>query len=996
MKKYTSHLLLSLALLVMAAWPTTQAKASHAAGGEIIYEHISDSTYRFFFKFYRDCTGVGEPGSQVLCCYNPCTNNQFNVTMTKYTGLIPPGNDNGSSVSAGCSKFKNKCDSPQSTLPGYREWWYTAVVTLNGQCDSWKFATWIGSRNSQNNITAANFYVETTFNNFAAQGNSSPYFSNKPIPYCCLNQPYSYNNGAVDPNGDSLTSEVINPLGGSSCTTPSAPLGTINPPGYPPISFPTNPLQSANTFTISATTGQLTFIPTQSGPSTLTVRTKEWRNGILIGSIMRDVQVQVLPVCSSGTPSFTQPTTNVTGGIVVAGQVRGCVGQPLSFTYDIKSSDTAAILIGSDNHILSIPGSNTSYTNQYNDSVRGHFSWTPGLNQTGLFTLTVTMTDSTCRPPGILLSQTYTIPVYIFGAPKASNDTSVCPGEPVQLTVQQTGANPPNYTWSIAQGPAGSLSCNNCQFPIASPYGTTTYVVASNTTNFCANNKDTVVVTMLPAPTFTKIADVETCPGVANPVDLQLQPLPGVNYTVQWTPGTYLSSNGIPNPVITPAGDITYYIVIGATNNTCKGFDTVKVDVLDGFRIITGDTAICLGDKVQVDVVGDSRYTFFWDTNDLSGGTSISNTAVINPLITPTSVGNWNYKLTASYTVNGIKVCDDSTASFDIDVQPIPTVALQDDASMCYGDTMQLKAIVTPADYKNYTYSWTPGVSLDNPKITNPIFRATISEKLTFTASTPAGCKDDEEIELTVFPGDFIFLSNDTAICPRDTASLAMVGNGVKSFQWSPSEFISNVGSLTPTVWPANTQLYTVYARDTNGCSDTAKVKVVVKPAAVIDLPESVRLYPGQGYQMDPRGNGVYFSWFPHVGLSSANISNPEVKPEVNTRYVVQATTELGCRATDSIDIIVSPDSQVDIPNVFAPGRNSTLKVLHLGEAKLKNFSIYNRWGVKMFETNDISQGWDGTYNGEPQPVGVYVYTIEAESYTGRKVSKQGNVTLIR
>ena len=166
MKKYTSHLLLSLALLVMAAWPTTQAKASHAAGGEIIYEHISDSTYRFFLKFYRDCTGISEPTGFTLCCFNPCTNNQFSVPLTKYTGLI----------SAGCSKFKNKCDSPNSTLPGYREWWYTAVVTLNGQCDSWKFATWESARNTQNNIVPGWFYVETLFNNFAAQGNSSPYF----------------------------------------------------------------------------------------------------------------------------------------------------------------------------------------------------------------------------------------------------------------------------------------------------------------------------------------------------------------------------------------------------------------------------------------------------------------------------------------------------------------------------------------------------------------------------------------------------------------------------------------------------------------------------------------------------------------------------------------------------------------------------------------------------------------------------------------------------
>ncbi|MBS1585873.1 MAG: gliding motility-associated C-terminal domain-containing protein, partial [Bacteroidetes bacterium] len=53
-------------------------------------------------------------------------------------------------------------------------------------------------------------------------------------------------------------------------------------------------------------------------------------------------------------------------------------------------------------------------------------------------------------------------------------------------------------------------------------------------------------------------------------------------------------------------------------------------------------------------------------------------------------------------------------------------------------------------------------------------------------------------------------------------------------------------------------------------------------------------------------------------------------------------------------------------------------------------------WGVKMFETNNIDEGWDGTYKGKPQPMGVYVYMVEAISPTGRKFVKQGNVTLIR
>ena len=70
--------------------------------------------------------------------------------------------------------------------------------------------------------------------------------------------------------------------------------------------------------------------------------------------------------------------------------------------------------------------------------------------------------------------------------------------------------------------------------------------------------------------------------------------------------------------------------------------------------------------------------------------------------------------------------------------------------------------------------------------------------------------------------------------------------------------------------------------------------------------------------------------------------------------------------------------------------------MINLGDATLKNFSIYNRWGMKIFETKDINQGWDGTYNGEPQPLGVYVYIAEGITATGKTFRKQGNITLMR
>src|SRR5205085_8003000 len=187
-----------------------------------------------------------------------------------------------------------------------------------------------------------------------------------------------------------------------------------------------------------------------------------------------------------------------------------------------------------------------------------------------------------------------------------------------------------------------------------------------------------------------------------------------------------------------------------------------------------------------------------------------------------------------------------------------------------------------------------------------------------------------------------------------------------KNYKWSPDINISNKNGLDPYVWPAATEYYSVYGLDTNLCTDTVTVKVTVKPNATLDMPDSVKLYPGDVYHIQPGGNCLYYNWFPPLGLSKTNISNPIAKPDVNTRYIVNARTEEGCSITDSLDVIVIPDSYIDVPNAFTPGSgpNGKLKPVHLGSASLKSFAVYNRWGVKMFETKDLSSGWDGSFNG--------------------------------
>jgi gliding motility-associated-like protein len=86
------------------------------------------------------------------------------------------------------------------------------------------------------------------------------------------------------------------------------------------------------------------------------------------------------------------------------------------------------------------------------------------------------------------------------------------------------------------------------------------------------------------------------------------------------------------------------------------------------------------------------------------------------------------------------------------------------------------------------------------------------------------------------------------------------------------------------------------------------------------------------------------------------------------------------------------------VPNAFTPlsgDENSVVYVRGFGIAKMQ-FTIYNRWGQKVFETNNQKQGWDGKLKGVVQPMDVYAYTLSVDFSDGKKYTKKGDLTLIR
>lgn len=563
-----------------------------------------------------------------------------------------------------------------------------------------------------------------------------------------------------------------------------------------------------------------------------------------------------------------------------------------------------------------------------------------------------------------------------------THDTSICKYESVQL--EAVGDPLLSFSWS----PIAGLDDPNIPNPTATPMITTTYTVAASLPGSgCAPAHDHVTITIMEEPEVDAGPDRTICLGTPIQFNVDVTPA-GQPYSYSWSPATYLTNPNIANPTASVAQDITYYIQVNPGSALgCTGYDTVSVRVLpDDFLLMNRDTAICHGASVRINAAGDPEFTYRWRPS-----LWVSDSTILTPVITPDT--SLQYTVTASYPG-----CPDVVKNLFIDVQPNPLVYVGPDREKCQWDTLQIRPSIIPGTYPYYTYTWTPPNGINDPAARDIVFSGQADVAgLTLYVTTPAGCTGTDELDIVVHEGNFGSLTPvDTAICPRD--SVYYRASGGVDYAWSPAYYLSDPDGHTIVASPPGDIRYTLFITDQHGCRDTFETFINVHPDAVLNMGEDVTIYPGESVEMDPQGNCLYFSWFPPLGLSATNISNPVASPQVDTRYFITARTEHGCIVKDSIDVYVSLESILDVPNAFTPGAapNDEIKIIKRGLATLKYFRIFNRWGAKVFETSNIDEGWNGQYNGALQPMGVYIYMLEANTNTGRRVYKQGNITLIR
>lgn len=305
----------------------------------------------------------------------------------------------------------------------------------------------------------------------------------------------------------------------------------------------------------------------------------------------------------------------------------------------------------------------------------------------------------------------------------------------------------------------------------------------------------------------------------------------------------------------------------------------------------------------------------------------------------------------------------------------------------------------------DFTYRWTPGDFFEDSLMKKPLVYIGEDTKLFVTTRGKSGCLVKDSITIIV-PKNQRYVTHDTTICLNESIQLRSY-NGTKTtwYEMTANKTYDTAKSLScdscerVVAKPTQTTSYFAAVTDANGCIDTFGVKVTVKPLPNINITnkDTVLKY-GKSIVLNVFGGTQYF-WTPMAGLSNPNQVNPTAQPMVSTMYHVVGIGMNGCRGEDSVKINIDYKSPVSVPSAFTPngdGKNDKFRILGVTFQTLTEFRVFNRWGQEVFTTQDINDGWDGTFKGKAAEMGTYQYLIRVGYPDGASETLKGDVTLIR
>ncbi|MGZ3864084.1 MAG: T9SS type B sorting domain-containing protein [Bacteroidia bacterium] len=532
-----------------------------------------------------------------------------------------------------------------------------------------------------------------------------------------------------------------------------------------------------------------------------------------------------------------------------------------------------------------------------------------------------------------------------------------------------------SYTWTNAA--SGNLGTPFASSSAVTPNYTgnvdTTYTYYGNLTipGCPAFPTYTVNLVVVPTPTAYVVSDtVENCNRLGDSLKVTSNPATGVVYN--WSPSAYLSSTTgsavFANPVSAQNITQTYYVtpVIIVGNNVCPGKP-------DSVKVLIGDTTNAQIDpRYWIDCAGmidtliafptrtplNNTYQYYWTLPAIASGTTSATGDSI--FVTPSAIG--------TYTLNVRGTCvKKKTAEILIAVNncmtPIPSFSVT-------ADTICRRKCITYTD-----------MTLQNSSTQKPLFYM-----WTFTVQPPQSSIFCIGQGCTIHSDTVWFEATDSSALPKIKVcyyiNSSLNTNGV----FPVTEYVSH-GPYT--LVPAATATMGIAVYNGPLANAGQSQTITLGDAATLDGTHSAGTL----------GTVASYSWSPSSSVSCATCPQTAATPSVNTQYVLTVIDNNGCTDTSNVMVFVN-DACFDpfVPTGFSPNGDGLNDSLFVRSNCLTNFTfkVFDRWGEKVFETDNLDKGWDGRFRGDPMNAAVFVYTLEGYLKNGKSVKQKGNITLVR
>lgn len=311
-----------------------------------------------------------------------------------------------------------------------------------------------------------------------------------------------------------------------------------------------------------------------------------------------------------------------------------------------------------------------------------------------------------------------------------------------------------------------------------------------------------------------------------------------------------------------------------------------------------------------------------------------------------------------------------------------PTVTINSQTNVsCYGGNNGSTVASATGGTGSLTYLWTPAGG------TSASANNLVAGTYTISVTDGNGCVGIETVAITQSDSIAANVTTTPTGCGSSDGSATVVasgGTGNLTYLWSNGGTLSQISNLS-------SQTYSVTITDDLGCTKTGSGTVTSTGGPTASVGVDVTINSGSSVLLSSSGGGTYF-WTPPAGLDCDTCRTPTASPVVTTIYCVTVSDNGGCTDTACVTVTVAdtvqvitcgtlyvPVGSVYVPSAFTPNNNDILNDVFKPVANCVhdyNFIVFNRWGEKLFETNDKDVGWSGIYKGAMSKPDVYVYKI--------------------